>query len=865
MQISQPVRVRGARWRIADIRTHEDCQVVTLAGTSAAHALVEQRVLAPFDDIEPIVRNRRPRFVRSGRWWRACRLLLADTAPPGALRSVHRARIEIMAHQLEPALSVVRGSGSRVLLADEVGLGKTIQAGIIVSELLVRGAADRVLVVAPAGLRDQWCEELAGRFRLEPYLADAASMRRLSATLPLGINPWITEPIVVTSVDYAKRPEVLPAVAAVCWDVVIVDEAHATAGDSDRQIAVGALTARAAYVLLLTATPHSGDARSFASLCRCGEAGDQLLVFRRRRSDVRRGAIRRIHTVLVRTSPEERRLHALLDRYVAAVRAESAGAWLAASVLHKRALSSAWSLARSVEKRLSALDGSGPPSGEQLQLPFANADGEFAGGDDEPAWPGGVGLADASREMRLLRLVLAAARVATARETKLNALVRLLRRAGEPAIVFTEYRDTLLHVRRTLSIPSLVLHGGLTRAERAASIRDFMAGGRPLLLATDAGAEGLNLHYGCRLVINLELPWNPMRLEQRIGRVDRVGQRRTVHAFHLVSASTAERRILARLKARVARAAADIGAPDPVGGIEEQAIARIVVLGTHPNDGELAESAFPKRSTRAGAPAAHDAQSADIVPHIRPDLSHAAECEAARLTVARRLLDRVHAGKARRVDSREDVDGRFEHDGPLICRGRRSVLREGLHGGVLMLWRIACEDGCGRPAEWALVPMMVELRSAPIRWTWKAIDDLRQNIEALFGVDRDHSLLHRPGSDLPAIGRIGSESDTRPDALPPAREVVAFIQDSRAEVRRFAQDFWSARLSRERAIQSCSPVPQAAGIQPGLFDRRAERAWLAGAAARTDADSDRQGRLAALERASVVVAAPPRLLLVLLP
>ena len=110
-----------------------------------------------------------------------------------------------------------------------------------------------------------------------------------------------------------------------------------------------------------------------------------------------------------------------------------------------------------------------------------------------------------------------------------------------------------------------LLHGGLTREERAEALDDFTSGRRSVLLATDAAGEGLNLHHSCRTVINLELPWNPMRLEQRIGRVDRIGQQRTVHAFHLIARGTSETRILDRLRARIARAQADIGSPDPLG------------------------------------------------------------------------------------------------------------------------------------------------------------------------------------------------------------------------------------------------------------------------------------------------------------
>jgi SNF2 family DNA or RNA helicase len=126
-------------------------------------------------------------------------------------------------------------------------------------------------------------------------------------------------------------------------------------------------------------------------------------------------------------------------------------------------------------------------------------------------------------------------------------------------------------VRERLARPAFVLHGGLTREERSTALASFAQDPRGLLLATDAAAEGLNLHHHCRLVVNLELPWNPMRLEQRIGRVDRIGQRRTVHAFHLIADGTGESRLLERLRARVASAQAEFGAPDPFVDDERQA------------------------------------------------------------------------------------------------------------------------------------------------------------------------------------------------------------------------------------------------------------------------------------------------------
>jgi len=585
MQISQYVRVRGARWRVLDIRAYDDCQLVTLAGVTPPYVGIERRVLTPFDTVDPVDVRAHPRLVRPPQWRRACRGFLAANRPPGGLQSAVHARIDLLPHQLEPALAILRGIGSRVLLADEVGLGKTIQAGLVCAELLARGAIDRILVLTPAGLRDQWTQELAARFSIAATIVDAPGLRRLTATLPVGLNPWSTLSIAIVSIDYVKRPEVLPAALSCLWDLVIVDEAHGVGGDSDRHAAVSALASHAAYVLLLTATPHSGDRRAFASLCGVGSLDeDPLLVFRRSRADVKIGVPRRVHISHVRPSPDELRMHRSLADYSAAVRADRGemhdAAWLALSVLHKRALSSAWSLAQSIDRRLAVLAEAGAaPSEAQLTLPLGDPDGDLTAADEAPPWPADLSLGNPDDERRLLRKLIGHARAAATHETKISALVRLLRRARQSAVVFTEYRDTLLHISQAIDLPIVILHGGLTSRERAAALTQFAGTPRMVLLATDAAGEGLNLHHHCRLVINVELPWNPMRLEQRIGRVDRIGQQRTVHAFHLIAAATSEPRILRRLKMRIAAARADIGAPDPVGIDEELSVARLVING----------------------------------------------------------------------------------------------------------------------------------------------------------------------------------------------------------------------------------------------------------------------------------------------
>ena len=309
---------------------------------------------------------------------------------------------------------------------------------------------------------------------------------------------------------------------------------------------------------MLTATPHSGDEPAFESLCGIGDLDHTfpLLTFRRTRRDVGLVSSRRTRSLRVRPTLAERDMHRALAAYVRRVHAERAPdsdpAHLAMMVLTRRACSSAASLARSVERRLALLDGNGPSAIAQMTLPL------FAlSADDEPAAElAAPGLPDRDDERRCLERILLLAQRAQTADSKVHALIRLLRRASEPAIVFTEYRDTLTRLAHALQVfAPLTLHGGLTTPERREHLHAFTSGDARLLLATDAASEGLNLQRRCRLVINLELPWTPLRLEQRIGRVERIGQPKPVHAIHLVAAGTHEESYVARLLLRADLAA----------------------------------------------------------------------------------------------------------------------------------------------------------------------------------------------------------------------------------------------------------------------------------------------------------------------
>jgi superfamily II DNA or RNA helicase len=813
------LEIRRSRWRVLDVRAYERCQLIAVAGVGPDNAAVERRFIAPFEAIAPLNRERAPRFVRPRRWRHACRQLLATCTPSGGLRAAAGARIELLPHQLEPALAVVRGRGSRVLLADDVGLGKTIQAGLIIAELQARGQADRVLIVTPAGLRDQWRTELAGRFGIDAAVVDVREIRRRLLTVPVGLNPWLTTPRAIASIDYVKRREVLHSVRACHWDVVVVDEAHGVGRDSDRLAAVSALAARAAFVVLLTATPHNGDPRAFVSLCGVGGhgggRGDPLLVFRRTKAEVSLGAHRRVRRLHVRVSAAESRMHSLLGAFTRVVRSEHefGDAWLALSVLYKRACSSARSLELTVRRRLDALGPESVGGLRQLALPLMDLGGELDDTDVPPDCLAAVGLSDRRRERRLLTALREAAQQATKGETKVSALRRLLGRVAEPIVVFTEFRDTLLHLRETLGEPVLVLHGGLTREERQRALDDFLHERCRILLATDAAGEGLNLHHRCRLVVNLELPWNPIRLEQRIGRVDRIGQMRTVHAIHLVARGTAETRVLDRLKARIARAQEEIAAANPVEDVERSIARRVIERN---DQGLLSVAAH--ESNRGPARCADEARRPGTE-RLMVDLRAEARGEVARLVAARRLSSRAAERALAALDA----------SGPWVTRARLRRTRTQLGRRAIALVRIDYEDGGGHLIDCSLVPISL------------ALTDHERH-----GAAQVKAILRALGTELCRAAMEASRRD-------------------RAQAGDSSDALVSVRLARERQMAQDGIGVERDGFQPGLFDRRAEQADLTDCIEEREIADEFRERVRMLERRGFVAPRPARLLLVLVP
>lgn len=806
MKSSRLVTVRRRTWRIASRRAYTGCSLLTLVAADPRAAMRTCRVLTPFDDVLPVDDERpRARQIRLDRWRANAVSLLRDSCPPGSLTAAARAHIDVMAHQLQPALAIVRGLGTRVLLADDVGLGKTIEAGLILAELLARGCVERILIVSPAGLRDQWAGELRDRFDVRAEIVHAAFLRAVAAELPAGANPWTTLPIAIASIDYVKRPEVLPAVLDCSWEVLVVDEAHGCVNASDRYQAVRVLSERAAYVILVTATPHSGHTAAFASLCCLGQQNgpddkrdddhaDPILIFRRSRAHVDAGKGRTVRAIRIRANDAERRMHQALSRYSSAVLDEHGDAALAVSVLHKRAMSCAWSLARTVERRLASLALPAQP-GIQLPLPLDDLDGERTERDLPPLWPAEIALGNAARERTLLAAVLDAASGADHHDSKLRAIVRLIRRIRESVIVFTEYRDTLQRLHRTLGGSALLLHGGLTQEERRLALARFERESPSVLLATDAAGEGLNLHHRCRLVVSLELPWNPMRLEQRIGRVDRIGQHRRVHAIHFVGTAGAEQRLLERLRERLERARADVDMPDPLGALdsdpergqhahEDEASARLVLNRQEPET--------DCRPCRRPADISRRPPALDVV----------ATTEAERLCEVRQALSAA--------------GGNASHAGwpPRTVRIAKTSrrLRRIFGNCVILVWSSHFENDAGMIGD-----SFVWVTKA--RLAGQGNGDFVRLRDVLLS-SAEQSTFHLLGLSLPEG-----------------------YEQWRAQAESTMKAFWSTRLARERAIGGHIAGSPNQPFQAGLFDKRAERSRLEELGSDRAMRGDRRDRL----------------------
>jgi len=560
-------------------------------------------------------------------WANAHRILAATLVQNAGLISGARfGRVNLEAYQLVPALRLLAKPRPSLLIADDVGLGKTIEAGLAMLELMARGRVRRVLVVVPPGLMEQWRQELYDKFGLEFHIiGNASDLAAAQESLPAGVNPWEALPRVITSIDYLKKETVRARALRKRWDLVIVDEAHALAESGTPQNPYHTQRARlglalreaARSLLLLTATPHNGYAHSFRSLLELVEPTlatlrgspadlrrrvETAMVRRmkaqiRRRTDGREEEVfprRSVKGIPVRLEREERELLEEISAYCSGTARRAQGTeeaeliGFAMQIIKKRALSSRKALLNTIEHRLEALEREEareePPPREELRdfqadLPLTESQSErLARRILRSAIPRDEGRRRS--ELRALKRIRSLLKNMPDRDPKIEALVSELRRVfsedpSEKVIVFTEYRDTLDAICARLDADPefrdcyVTLHGGLTRRERLRRQDRFAKPETRVLLATDAASEGLNLQQYCRRIIHMELPWNPNRLEQRNGRVDRYGQTQPPIIKYLYYPDSPEDDVLSKLVEKIEQMTQDyVSTPDILGVIQ---------------------------------------------------------------------------------------------------------------------------------------------------------------------------------------------------------------------------------------------------------------------------------------------------------
>jgi superfamily II DNA or RNA helicase len=607
MEISVGIKVaaRGLEWDVMEVEPLGPQLRVRLACASGDLLGLEWDMLVPAEAVTVLQTDPRPEDAGSLEDWRRYHIAWKLDQIPGAPAPPGRVAIE--AYQRVPLLRALDMVRPRLLLADGVGLGKTIQAGLIAAELLVRRRAHRILVVCPPGpLLRQWEQEMRLRFGLRfTLITDSASLREARRGLELGGNPFDATALCLTSMDFAKSDRVLAELERASWDLVIIDEAHhctsgAGAGeDSQRRLLAEVLARRGDGLLLLTATPHDGHDPHFASLIALLDPSLVDGTGRLLGTAYRRHVVRRLKShirdpltgapvfhervvvpvrVDVTDAPDVQAFHRALSALVAPRLRRSrdrnglADALAFVSLLKRSMSSIAACVAtlRVVAERYAKADTAAARRQRQRALrawrrravtfgvldPGEEAEIAALEAEEMAASLSGAETGSALRE--LIRL----GEAAEAHDPKLAALlleVRLIRldHPGANILVYTEYADSQRAAVAALGGIGgtvLTISGADTDAARTRAAERCAEEEGIVLVSTDSLAEGLNLHQRCCHLIHLDLPYNPNRLEQRNGRIDRYGQRNDPEIRYLYLAGTFEERLLLRLIAKYERA-----------------------------------------------------------------------------------------------------------------------------------------------------------------------------------------------------------------------------------------------------------------------------------------------------------------------
>ena len=518
--------------------------------------------------------------------------------------AVARGGVDALPHQTAVLERGLAAEPVRLLLADEVGLGKTIEAGLIYSELKARGTIRRVLIVCPKGVQLQWLTEMSERFGERFVLVGAGGV-----PLDAGIDPWSEFDQVVCTLDAIKpvrsraawSPERVAlhneprmnAILAAGWDLLIIDEAHHVSGSAEdvaRHQAGLRLAASVPNVLLLSATPHSGKSEAFARLL--GLLDDRFLhgqpirrdtvaplvvrTEKRKATDAAGRPLFRPRTTKLVTvgygqRVAERELYEAVTSYVRhgyrrAIETHRPAVGFLVLLMQRLASSSTAAIQASLERRLAAVT----EETRQLTLfPDRAGDWEELTGEEQQAVLAESHGAAWAGERAEIEMLLDLTRKATSEglDAKARYLLDLLnqiaRAEGNPAakaVIFTEFVPTqrmLLDILAATGIEVVAVDGSMSIMERKEAQDAFRTRAR-VLVSTDAGGEGVNLQFA-HTVINYDLPWSPTRIEQRIGRVDRIGQPSHVAAYNLVLESSIDARVLEVLEAKLAVILEELG------------------------------------------------------------------------------------------------------------------------------------------------------------------------------------------------------------------------------------------------------------------------------------------------------------------
>jgi superfamily II DNA or RNA helicase len=546
---------------------------------------------------------------------------VADALTQDVLLAPIESSVIPLPHQIRALSRAIANDRVRYLLADEVGLGKTIEAGLIMRELKLRGLVKRTLVIAPKGLVSQWVAEMRAHFNEHFQLVlpdDIKTLNRISAVASpesrvsghddsqlVTRNPWTLFPQVIVPMDSVKpldkrrgwsaaqvsehNRERFEDLISAGWDLVIVDEAHRLGGSTDQvaRFKLGQGLAEAApYFLMLSATPHQGKTDAFhrlVSLIDAQEFPDISSVTRERvqpyviRTEKRRAIdadgkplFKPRRTQLAPVSWKEQHrdqqlLYEAVTEYVRqgynqAMREKRSYIGFLMILMQRLVVSSTSAIRTTLERRLEAL---AAPQ-EQLTLFPLTSEEEWADldGQEQIEVLLHTRLKALKNERAEVKLLLdAAARCEqigpdAKAEALLDWLYRLQSEESDPelkALVFTEFVPTQEMLRRFLAergFSVVCLNGSMDMEERK-RVHEAFAKEARILISTDAGGEGLNLQF-CHVVINYDIPWNPMRLEQRIGRVDRIGQAHAVRAVNFVFEGSVEHRVREVLEQKLA-------------------------------------------------------------------------------------------------------------------------------------------------------------------------------------------------------------------------------------------------------------------------------------------------------------------------